>query len=364
MSGELARRGATALAGQQPAQVPPPGGLTREQKAAIILSSLGEEQVKQVMERLEEHEVRAFARAMSALRKVPVETLGRVAAEFAGELGKPGQVQGGAGQARAFLARFMDEAAVGRIMAEVEGGSTRSVWEKLSAAPDDALAAYLARERPQTAAVILSRLDAEKAAAVVAKMGPEKARDIVTRMARAPKLDDAVLDAVGEALERDFLAAMEAAGQGGSGPAAMIGAMLNNLSMDLSAALLEHLKATDEGLAAQVQKMLFTFEDIPVRLEPLGIQAVIRATDTDVLLKALKLARDRQPEVVEALFANMSKRVGEQVREDLDAMGPIRAREAEDARAEMARTAQRLIRSGEIALKPEVEEGAEEEPMI
>lgn len=338
---------------EQPARDSTANALTRlssEQKAAIILQVLGPENAQGIVSRFDEGDFRLFARGMIGVRGVSQEVVDAVIGEFLSKLGGHDGVSGGSAELKRFLLNFLSEDVVEQIMEDVRGPVGRTIWEKLSNCPDDSLAVFLRAEQPQTAALVLSKLKPEKAAKILDHLEIDQAKKIVLRMSRVTRVEQQILDTVKSAVGRDFLNSTNRR-HSARRPADVIGSIMNNLPITVNEELLSALRDKDEQLAESVQNAMFTFPDIATRLDAAGLQAVIKAVDGDTLALALKLAKERMPKIAEFFFSNISKRALEQLEEEIEALGPVRAKDAEEAQQRIVRTAQELASTGAITIQ-------------
>ena len=330
--------------------------LTNEQKAAIVLQVLGPDDAGVILDELDEREYRAFARGLVGLEYIPNSLVEEVVINFLERCGSGERIKGGRLEVRRYLENFLAADVVEQILEDVHGPVGRTIWEKLSNSPEEALACYLRTEQPQSVAVILSKLKPEKAARTLALFDEKMASEIVRRMAKPARLDKKVLDDIKNVLNRDFLSAVNRR-QSTRQPADVIGAVFNFLPMELTENLLDGLRKDSGSLADDVQKVMFTFPDIANRLDGPGIQALLKEVDNETLKMALKLAREKMPKVTDFFFANMSKRAKELFVEELEEMPPVRAKEAEEAQQAIVRTAQELAKTGVITIEIQDEGG-------
>jgi len=122
--------------------------------------------------------------------------------------------------------------------------------------------------------------------------------------------------------------------------------VLNGVDRSTERTILDTLAEQDPELAEEIKKRMFVFEDI-VTLDNRAIQLVIRDCDNDDLLLALKVASD---EVKEVIFKNMSKRMSETFKQEMEIMGPVRLRDVEEAQSRIVSVIRRLEESGEIVI--------------
>jgi flagellar motor switch protein FliG len=335
------------------------GALRSDEKAAIVLFSLGRERAEQLFRQMDAAEHRMFAHAFNRLGEVSVEQITDVLAEFTAALQRGRPLQGGAGETRDFLLRFLEPASVDQVMADIGGAAGADVWQRLSDLPEQRLAAYLGRETPQAVAVILSRLRPDKAAAALMLMPDEAAREILLRLAHMRQVDQEVIEELQSSVLHDFLARAgqdEAVGR----TRGMIASMLSEMPAERAETFIDFLQKSSPEVAEAVENGMFRFRDISAKVTPSALQVVIRNCDKDTLVLALRLATQEQPELAQYFMENMSKRAAEQLREDMESLGAVRVKDAQRAQAEIIRLIQELGRRGEIVLAGK----GEEDPLL
>ncbi len=325
----------------RPDQIPTP-----IEKAAIILTAIGPEIGGAFLRGLAEPDLMRFARTLSGLGKVRQEVLDVVIVEFLEALTAGPDVAGGAKAARKLLGAVLDESEVARLLDGVQG-APRSVWDRMNDTPVAALAGFLAAEHPQTAAVILSELRPETAASVLERLERGFAQSVVLRLSRVPSLDAAVAAAIHGAIERDFLSVLQR-NLSKRRPADLIAGLMNNISSEARDGFLGYLESQEPGLAQDVQRTMFTFEDIPARLNPRDIPAVLRDVPEETLLAALKLGEAQSSATVAFVLENVPRRLSERYVEDLAALPEVGRREGEAAQIEITKAIQILVREGQI----------------
>ena len=324
--------------------------LTPHQKAAIIIGALGAEAAGPILETLDEAMLRNFASAMSQLRTVKPDTVQATIRHFMKEIEDLElTVRGGVSGVRSMLEPVLNDATLQRIMDHVELPGVHNVWDKLAQVDDQALAEFLRREHPQTAAVVLSKLNAEHAARILSQAEPDRARDIVMGITKASQLDGNVVEAIGASVSNDFLAKQRSDNKGQK-PAERVGGIMNYVSGEIRQHVLTHLEDKTPEFADEVKRKMFTFEDIPTRVERRDIAAVVRIVNQEMLLKALAGASENAPEAAEFILTSISSRVAEQVREELGEMGKVKKREAEEAQSEVIKAVRQLEAQGELKL--------------
>jgi flagellar motor switch protein FliG len=329
--------------------------LRSDEKAAIVLFSLGAERAQHLFGQMDATEHRLFAHAFNSLGDVSVEQITDVLLTFTDCLQHGSSLQGGTAETRQFLLQFLDRPSVDRVMADIDGVADGEVWQRLSDLPAQRLASYLSREKPQTVAVILSRLRPDKAAAALMSMPENVAREIVLRLGHMGKVDQEVIKELQSSVMQEFLARAghdEAMGQNRSA----IASMFSEMPTEQAEVFMSLLREESPEVAEAVQKDLFRFDDIPTKLKPAALQLVIRNCEQEVLVLALRLAAQREPQLADYFMENMSRRAAEQLKEDIEALGAVRAKDAQRAQAQIVRLIQELARKGEITLVGKGEE--------
>ncbi len=349
--GDFSSSGLNALGGHEgeEAAARPRETITAAQKAAIIIAALGPESAPHILQGASETTIRQFARAMSGLWKISPEVLEETIDEFTRELGADTSVKGGAAEARKVLKQLLDDDSVSRIMDDVNVSGGRTLWEKLSNSSDQALAGFLRHEHPQTATVVLSKMRSEKAARILERLDPDFAQIIVLRLARVPRLDSEVMEVMSEVITRDFLAVIQRE-QATRRPADVIGSMMNNVSTEARARLLEQLEQEKPALARQVQKAMFTFANVAERVEGRDATVIMKGVEEKTLMVALKYAEQNAPRVVDFFMMNISKRLAQRLQGELAGYPPVKPRDGEAAQVEIVNLIRELAKTNEITL--------------
>lgn len=324
--------------------------LTQAQKAAIIIGILGPEGAGPLLEQMSEASLRNFAGAMSKLKHVEPELVHATIKEFLHELDRMDEtVKGGLSRARDMLKDYVADSALTRILDDADAPSATNVWKKLETVDEQSLGEFLSREHPQTAAVVLSKLPAEQAARVLGRVEAEQARDMVFGLTKAATLDPSVIEAIGHSVSEDFLANLRV-GSMGFKPAERIGTIMNYTTGEIRQAVLGFLDETQPELADAVKGSMFTFQDIPERVEKRDVAAIVRNVEQDQLLKALKGAEENAVPTRDFLLGSISSRMAEQFRETLSEMDKVKIREAEDAQNAVLKTIRDMETAGDLRL--------------
>jgi len=283
--------------------------------------------------------------------------LREVMGECVGELEGIGlSFSGGVSGARATLEGAISAAAAEALRVEIGRSSQSDAWARLSEIDSDRLVAVLAEESVEIGAVALSKLKVGKAAEILGKLPGEKARRMAYAMGQTGSVAPHTVQQIGRALMERFDAEPPVAFAGG--PVERVGAILNFSAAATRDDVLDALDKEDKGFADEVRKAIFTFANIPERVDPRDVPKVIREVEADVLATALQAATadERDAKVPEFIFANMSQRLAAQLKDDMEAKGKVKSKDAEAAQSDVVSAIRDMETRGEIMLVVEEEE--------
>jgi len=333
------------------ARAPEPGTLTGPQRAAVLMLALGDEPAAKLLSMMHDDEVREVSNAMAQLGPVRAEVVERLCADFVENLGVAGNLVGSYENTERMLLRAMPRERVATIMEEIRGPAGRTMWDKLGNVHETVLANYLKNEYPQTVAVVLSKIKADHAARVLNVLPESFAMEVVIRMLRMESVQKDVLDGVERTLRAEFMSNLARSTRRDAHE--MMAEIFNNLDRAAESRFVAGLEERSRESADKIKALMFTFEDLQ-RLTPAALQVLIRTVDKGKLPLALKGASERLREM---FFANLSERAGKMLRDDIDALGPIKLRDVDAAQAAVVVSAKELAASGQI----EIGEGGDEE---
>ncbi len=320
------------------------------EKAAMILTAIGPELGAGFLRDLSEADMERFARAIAGLGKINQDILDAVIVEFLELLTTGPEVAGGAKAARKLLSAVLDdEDEVDRLVAGRRRSTDRPVWERLNEVPVTALGSFLQAEHPQTAALILSELRPEIAASVLERLERGFAQSVVLRLSRVPSLDAPIAASIQGAIERDFLSVLQR-NLSKRRPADLIAGLMNNISTEVREGFMGYLETQDSALAQDVQRTMFTFEDIALRVHGRDVAGVLRDVPEDVLMAALKLGQAQESASVPFILENLPRRLSERYLEDLAALEEVTRKAGEAAQIEITKAIQAQVREGAIRL--------------
>lgn len=319
------------------------GKMSGVHRAAILLYALGEQEAAEILRRLEPKEVQALSKAMASLPGVSRAQVGAVLHAFGRAMRSQAGLGGSDDYVRKVLTRALGEDRASRVLDRILGTNPKGL-EPLKWMEPAAVAGLVRAEHPQIIAMVLTYLDPEQAGQVLAHFPEKQQGDILLRVATLDRVQPAALQDLHRIVENGFSGPPPAQhGRGGAKTAAEI---LNVLKAPVDGPLMAYLKEKDAELAQKVESLTVVFEDL-LKADDRGIQALLREVSSEALLLALKGADEA---VKEKILKNMSKRAAEMMRDDLEAKGPVRLAEVEEAQKEIMKIARKLSESGELVL--------------
>jgi flagellar motor switch protein FliG len=325
----------------EPAELKKYSGL---QRAAALMLALGQEHGGPIWEQLTTEEIKELSSCISQLGRIPAAVVEHLLVQFSGEVSSMASLHGSFETTERLLEGILPEDRVKEIMEDIRGPSGRTMWDKLSNVSESVLAAYLKNEYPQTVAVILHKLRSDHAARVLSELPQELSVDVVMRMLRMDTVQKDVILQVEQTLRSEFMTNLSRSQRRDSHEA--MAEIFNALDRSSEEAMLTALDERAPESAERIRALMFTFEDLG-KLLPAAIQTIVRNSNKRELALALKGA----PEEMKQLFlSGMTERAGKLMRDDMAAMGPVRARDCEEAQASLVRLAKTLGDRGDIVL--------------
>jgi flagellar motor switch protein FliG len=316
--------------------------LTGPEKAAVVLLALGEDHAS-VWRGLDEEEIKVISQAMAGLGQVTSQVVEDLLVEFVSGMGS-GAITGSVELTQKLLASIMPEDKVDTLMEEIRGPAGRTMWDKLGNVNEAVLANYLKNEYPQTVAVVLSKIKSEHAARVLTCLPEDFALECVTRMLRMEPVQREILDKIEQTLRTEFMSNLARTSKRDSHE--MMADIFNAFDRQTETRFITALEERNREAAERIRALMFVFEDLS-KLDPGGVQTLLRSVEKDQLALALKGASDSLRDM---FFTNMSERAAKIMREDMETMGPVRLREVEQAQMAMVQAAKDLANKGEIVL--------------
>ncbi len=332
----------------RPASAPivnlPVKDLSGPHKAAVILLLLGDEFGRPVWSELEDDEIRIISRSMTELGTVEAETVERVMVDFVARLSNAGSVTGSYDRTESLLGRILPKNQVSMIMEEIRGPAGRNMWQKLANIEAAVLANFLKNEYPQTVAVILSKIKPDHAAQVLRMLPEDFAVDVVQRMLRMENVQKEAMDHIEQTLRSEFVTTLASTQR--RDPHETMAVIFNSFDRQTEARFLSSLDLISKDSSRKIRALMFTFDDLQ-KLDPAGVQTLLRVVDRDTLARALKGANQAAKDF---FFAGMSSRASKNLQDDMTSLGPLRLKEVDEAQAKMVTTAKDLAEKGELVI--------------
>jgi flagellar motor switch protein FliG len=320
--------------------------LSPAEKSALTLLSLGKEVAAQVMQHLNESEVKRISRAFLAVTEIDRETQMDICREFRSLL-KAGETLliDGREFAKEVIAGAFGEDDDNNLLDYVTGSRKEPISSILQEVPFRILTPFISAEHPQTISFLMTKMHPDQAAHVLQSLTEEQQTDILVRVSQLNNVRNEVLDEVREVLRASLRGTSASEEEELFGPKAAAD-ILNFVERNNEERILSEIEEMYPEIADQIRNLMFTFEDI-IRIDDKGIQQILKEVPRDQLVLALKTA---SPELTDSLFKNMSSRAAEMIKEDLDVMGPVRVKDVEKAQQGIVDTVRRLESEGKVVI--------------
>ncbi|TDR90056.1 flagellar motor switch protein FliG [Enterovirga rhinocerotis] len=313
-------------------------------RAATVMLVLGEELSAPLWSYLDGDEVKKLSMAMMDLGEVGMSSVSDIAAQFCSEIGGADRFVGNVERTEAFLRSVLPKDKAEAVISDIRDRADHGVWKRLAATDLSALSAYLNGEHPQTVALILSKLPPSVASKIISAKPNEVATDIIRRLIGLNSVPREAFEDLERTLEEEVLSAGGRTSQRDA--YAAVAEIVNSLEKQAEERVLSELDRTDPDAATRIRELMFTFDDVGALPDPV-IQTIIRGIDKYGLTKALRGA----PDALKARFLkNMSSRAAATLTQDIEALGPIRTRDVEEARAEIVSKVKEMEAAGEIVI--------------
>jgi flagellar motor switch protein FliG len=320
--------------------------LSGAQKAAILLIALDVEVAADVFKYLDAGEVEQISTEISKVRNTPSQTVDKVLEEFHSMVtAREYVLEGGLDYAQAVLEKSFGMQKAVEIMEKVKNLTTLRGFDVLKKADSTQLINFLNKEHPQTIALILSHLSPDQTAAALRELPEDVRADVAYRIATLGKISPNTLKRIEKVVdEMAGLTMSQSVGKiGGTKSLAQI---LNRTSVSLSKDIMEKLSEKDEEIAFEIKRLMFLFDDI-IQIQDRDLQKVLREVERKDLVLALKITDDK---LKKKIFANMSERASDLLKEELQYMGMVKLKEVEAAQAKIIDIVKQLEEDGEISL--------------
>ncbi|WP_172252809.1 flagellar motor switch protein FliG [Saccharibacillus deserti] len=320
--------------------------LSGRQKAAILLISLGPEVSAQIFKHLRDEEIEQLTLEIANVRKVDSSEKDSVLAEFHQIcLAQEYISQGGINYAKEILQKALGEQKALEVINRLTATLQVRPFDFARKADPSQILNFIQNENPQTIALVLSYLQFEQASIILSSLPQEKQAEVARRIAMMDSTSPEVIAQVERILEQKLSSTVTQDFATAGGIESIV-SILNGVDRGTERTILDSLEIQDPELAEEIKKRMFVFEDI-VNIDDRSIQRIIRDVENADLQLALKVASE---EVREVVFKNMSKRMADTFREEMEFMGPVRLRDVEEAQTRIVTIIRKLEEAGEIII--------------
>ncbi|TKB58719.1 flagellar motor switch protein FliG [Ferrimonas aestuarii] len=316
------------------------------EKTAILLLSLSESDAAQVLRNLEPKQVQKVGMAMAGMNNFSQDKVTAVHRLFLEQIKKFSSIGLNSQEfVKKALTHALGEDKAGNLIDQIVMGNGATGLDSLKWMDARQVANIIQNEHPQIQTIVLSYLEPDQSAQIMSQFTERVRLDLMLRIANLEEVQPAALQELNDIMEKQFAgqSGAQAAKMGGLKAAANI---MNYLDTGIEGQLMESIRDTDEELGQQIQDLMFVFENL-ADMDDKAMQVLLRELQQEVLIRALKGADDQ---LKEKILGNMSKRQADLVRDDLEAMGPVRISEVELAQKEVLSIARRLADAGDIVL--------------
>ena len=318
--------------------------LTPRQKAAQVVISLGADIASNIYKHLAEDEIEILTYEITRQESVPPEVADQVIDEFYGLcVAQKVYIEGGVNYARNVLEKAFGVQQGSALLERVTKTLRTKAFEFIRKADYKNLMNMIMNEHPQTIALVLSYARADQASAIISELPKSIRVEVVERIARMDRTSPEIIRQVETILERKFesVVSFDLLEVGGIN---YIAEIMNNIDRGTEKYIFDELSKNDAKLSEEIRKRMFVFEDIVI-LDPMSIQRFLQEIDTKEMSVALKGANKGVSDVI---FANMSQRMGDTVKSEMEYLHNVRVRDVEEAQQKIVSVIRRLEEEGEI----------------
>jgi len=322
-----------------------PDNLTGCQKAAIFLMAMGENYATAVFEKMTEQEIADIAFEMSKIEHITPEMLKAVSLDFVEKFeGDAKIIVEGDAFIKSVVTKTLTEKNAKAILEDLEKKKQDKpfIWSRNVNV--GTLATYVEGEHPQTIAMILAHMPGEISSEIMMSLPDEQKGDIAMRIARLGQISEDVVRDVDKALKYELSGAVGPGGKAGG--LEVLVDIINGVDKSTEDAVMEYVEEDDAEMANEIRNLMFVFEDL-TSIDDTAMREILKKVEGQQLTYALKTATE---EMKDKIFSNLSQRAGEMLKDDLDAMGPVRLAEVEEAQQAVVRAAKELEADGTITL--------------
>ena len=296
------------------------------ERVATLLFAMGKPAASKILRHFSEEEIRLVTKSAAQLGPVSPSQIEQLVEEFASNFSDGADLIGGAAHIEKLLTGILSPEQISNIMSEVVGNANRSIWERISTVSESAIASYLMKEHPQTAALILSRVKPSCAAKIMTQLPQPLRNNLMRRMLSMKPIVDETMKSIEKTLHDDFMANFSK--NAGADTHAKIADIINKMERDHMEDVLSSLSAVRPKSAEILRGLLFTFDDI-VKLTPRDRTTLFDQVPPDRVVLALKGTNEEFRKVV---LSALSSRVRRMIEHELNSKEPSAHRDIAEAR--------------------------------
>ncbi|MFT8887912.1 MAG: flagellar motor switch protein FliG [Ethanoligenens sp.] len=320
--------------------------LSNKTKAALVIISLGPERAARLYQYLKDDEVETLTVEVASIQQVDSVKIDAALSEFYELcLAQKYISDGGIDYAKQVLEKAYGNAKAMQLISRITDSLHAHSFEFLKKADPKHLLSFIQYEHPQTIALILLYTTSEQAAAILAELPREKQIDVARRIAVMDRTSPEIVKEV-ESLLESKLSTVVSTNFTEIGGVKSIAEILNRVDRATEKYILDEFSKMDPELTEEVKRRLFVFEDI-IYLDSRGIQRFLREVNTKELVVALKGANK---DVADLIFQNMTKRMQDTIKEEIQFLGPVRLSEVEEAQQKVVQVIRKLEEANEIVV--------------
>ena len=320
--------------------------LTSKEKAAILLISLGKEYSAALYQHLSEEEISDMTLSITTTRRVEPEVREQIIDEFYEMcLAQKFITEGGIDYAREILEKAVGPERAEEMIRKLSSSLQVRPFDFIRRVDSTQILNVIHNEHPQIIALVLSYIEPKQSAQIIASLPTDRQTEIISRISKMGSSSAEYVKEAERILERK-ITSMGYTDNIVVGGIDTIVDIVNSLDRASEKNILESLDVSDSELADEIRKRLFVFEDI-AKLNNVTVQRVLREISNTDLAVALKMATE---DVTKTIFGNISKRLQDMIKDDMEVMGPVRVRDVEEAQQRIVNVIRKLEEDGEIII--------------
>jgi len=315
------------------------------QKAAVFLMAMGEDYTARAFEKMNEQEISEIAFEMSLIDHITPEMLKEVSQDFVEKFeGESKMIVESDSFIKNDVQKTLDDKQASAILEDLEKKKQDKpfIWSRNVNV--STLAGYVVGEHPQTIAMILAHMPSEISADILMSLPDDLKGDVAMRIAKLGQISEDVVREVDRALKMELSGAVGPGGKAGG--LQVLVDIINGVDKTTEDLVMEFVEEDNPEMANDIRNLMFVFEDL-TNIDDMAMREILKKVESQQLTYALKTATD---EMKEKIFSNLSQRAGEMLKDDLEAMGPVRLAEVEEAQQAVVRAAKELEADGTITL--------------